>query len=813
MNYLGRIGAVLVVLLLSTYYALSYYLQYGELKVFEFFGDIIYIVLAWWGGMHFDKARVLTKVLQRSQQQLQNIIKYSVDAIAIRDLEGNIIEVNPAFETMTGYTKEEVVGKLVPFMEGGEEDIQQLIQDVLEKGHKSGFKVVREKSNGERLYLNISFFLIMDQKGNPEQIVGIERDITKEEKDKQALKESEKRYRTLIEFNPDGILVHSNGQILFINKSGMELLGARSEDELLGKSIYDVLDVAYWESVKERIKTAHETNCASAILEERLIGLDGRIKYAEVATMPITYMGKQANQVVLRDITDKKRMMKELRKNDERLRNITNNIPDLLVQVNEKFEFEYASPASIKILGYEAVELLGHYALELVHPDDLETIKKTISKITDNYSNIKIEYRYKHTNGHYIWLESFGNAILDENKVKIKGYIFASRNISDRKADEELIHKQDRFFQGVSKAMNLLLTMPKYEKSIYETLSILGNMIDANRVCIFENQYGGEDGPVMNLRFEWVGEMIESQLNNPFFKNFSYQKNGFTRWYDELSRGYMINNVVKECPKNERELLERNEVQSLLVVPILIHGSYWGFISFEDCIKARRWSKNERMIMSVAASAIGGAIDRKQRETDLEKALFEKQASEQKLKETNEILKHYTSIDGLTGIANRRYFDEKLKEEWDKAVTYKYALSLIMLDIDFFKKYNDTYGHLEGDECLKQVAGALDTLVNKFGVHAARYGGEEFAVLVPKFELQEVLKIAEIIRAGIEYLAIPHVSSEIKDIVTVSVGVSISYPEITMQSTDLIHSADIALYDSKRLGRNRVCECDYLKSF
>lgn len=808
MKYLGRIGAVSVVLLLSTYYAVSYYLHYGELTIFEFSGDIIYLTLAWWGGMHFDKARILTKDLQRNQQELESILKYSVDAIVIRDLEGNILEVNPAFEKMTEFTKEEVIGRFVPFIKGKEKDIKQLIQDLLKRKEISGLKVVREKKNGEQLYINNSFFLVRDIYGNPERIVGIERDITEEEKDEQALKESEERYRTLIEFNPDTILVHSNGEILFINKAGVELLGASSEKDLLGKSIYDFIDIPYWEAVKERIKKAHETNRASSILEEKLIGLDGRIIYAGVATMPITYMGRQANQVVVRNITEIKRMEEELRKSDEQLRKITNNISDMLVQANEKFEFVYVSPASIKILGYEPDELLRYNSLELVHPDDLEIVKKGIQKITDIYSNIKLEYRYKHRNGHYIWLESIGNAIFDENKDKIYGYIFASRNISDRKADEELIHKQDRFFQGVSKAMNLLLTMSEYEKSICQTLSILGNMIDADRVYIFENQDGGENGPITNLRFEWVEETVEPLLRNPLFKNFSYQKQGFTRWNDELSSGSIINDVVKKCPESERKILEKNEVQSLLVVPIFIHKVYWGFIGFDDCIKARRWSKNERMIISVAASGIGGAIERKQREVDLQNALIEKQTSEQKLKETNEILKRYTSVDGLTGIANRRYFDSELEQEWNKAVKHKHKLSLIMLDIDFFKNYNDNYGHLNGDECLKQVAEAADTIAQKFGSIAARYGGEEFVVLLPIIEREEVLKIAEFIRDAIEALAIPHTASEIKDIVTVSVGVSSCYPVITMKPTDLIQSADKALYDAKKAGRNRVCEFD-----
>lgn len=812
MNYIGRVGAVSVVLLLSIYYAVSYYLHYGELKLFEFSGDIIYLALAWWGGLHFDKARVLSKELQRKQQELQSIFEYSVDAVVIRDIEGTILEVNPAFEKMTGFLKEEVVGKLMPLIEGREQDIKQLHLDVIEKGEISAFEIVREKKNGELICISLSLSILRDENGTPERIVGIWRDITEQKEDEYAVKESEERYRTLVEFCPDAIFVHSEGVIVFANKAGLELVGgAHHEDELLETSIWKLVDQEYQEIVKDRIKTSHETKSVSSLLEERFIGLDGRMLDVEVATMSIMYMGKQANQVIVRDITDKKRMEKELREQDEQLRKIMDNMSDSLVQTNASLHFEYVITGSRKILGYESNELLDTSVLEIIHPDDREAVKKRIQKIKNKNSQMKMEFRIKHASNYYLWLESIGSGMFDECTGELKGYIIVSRNITDRKEDEELIERQDKLLHGVSKAMNLLLTIPDYEKSINQTLLTLGYTVDADRVYIFEHLDNEEEAPVISLRFEWVREMVEGQLYNPLLQNFCYQQQGFGRWYDELSRGNIINDVVKDCPDREREILEGNEIHSILAVPIFIHGTYWGFIGFDDCTKARRWSKNEEMILSVEASGIGGAIERKQRETDLQEALIEKQVSEQKLKETNEILKRHSSIDGLTGIANRRYFDEFLEKIWKKAVEHKDKLSLIMVDIDFFKKYNDTYGHQGGDDCLKLVAGALDANVTQSGAIVARYGGEEFVMVIPDTGREEAMEIAETIRASIEELAIPHVASEITDVVTISVGVSICSPTLMEENPkDLIQQADLALYDSKRLGRNRVCVFDYI---
>ncbi len=129
------------------------------------------------------------------------------------------------------------------------------------------------------------------------------------------------------------------------------------------------------------------------------------------------------------------------------------------------------------------------------------------------------------------------------------------------------------------------MTIPDYEKAIERTLSMLGHMVDADRVYIFENKKGAEDDLVISLQFEWVNELVEAQLNNPLLQNFSYQKQGFRRWYDELSRGGMINDTVKDCPDRERAILETHDTQAVLAVPILMHGMYWGFIGFDNCMK------------------------------------------------------------------------------------------------------------------------------------------------------------------------------------------------------------------------------------
>ncbi len=174
------------------------------------------------------------------------------------------------------------------------------------------------------------------------------------------------------------------------------------------------------------------------------------------------------------------------------------------------------------------------------------------------------------------------------------------------------------------------------------------------------------------------------------------------------------------------------------------------------------------------------------------------------LEHSNHMLQLISSQDGLTGIANRRYFDQFLSNEWRRAIRNGSSVSLIMIDIDFFKAYNDFYGHLEGDECLKRVAQEIQKTLKRSSDIAARYGGEEFAAVLPGTDLKGAAKIAELIQENIISLNIKHEKSSVMDCVTVSLGVASEIPAIDSSHEELIKKADSALYKAKQWGRNRI---------
>ncbi|MBW4933110.1 CHASE domain-containing protein [Marinobacter sp. F4206] len=167
-------------------------------------------------------------------------------------------------------------------------------------------------------------------------------------------------------------------------------------------------------------------------------------------------------------------------------------------------------------------------------------------------------------------------------------------------------------------------------------------------------------------------------------------------------------------------------------------------------------------------------------------------------------LERISLTDSLTGLANRRHFDARLEREYRRAIRQGSALSLVMIDIDHFKEYNDEYGHPAGDVCLRKVADCLRQTVHRPGDLVARYGGEEFSIVLP--DTKDAKNVGEACRQAVEALRIPHGSSTAADVVTISVGISTLTPETWQQNlTDLLNRADDALYQAKETGRNWVC--------
>lgn len=184
--------------------------------------------------------------------------------------------------------------------------------------------------------------------------------------------------------------------------------------------------------------------------------------------------------------------------------------------------------------------------------------------------------------------------------------------------------------------------------------------------------------------------------------------------------------------------------------------------------------------------------------------LAQEQLLEQKLQADNATLHQLATVDGLTGVANRRTFDEKLDYEWKVCRREQVPLSLILCDIDHFKAYNDRYGHPAGDRCLQAVSAVLAAIIRRPADLVARYGGEEFAIILPRTDRNGALHIAELLRQTLQARALPHAASPTASQVTLSCGLASWVPSDQLMMEDLINAADEALYQAKAMGRDRL---------
>ncbi len=179
-------------------------------------------------------------------------------------------------------------------------------------------------------------------------------------------------------------------------------------------------------------------------------------------------------------------------------------------------------------------------------------------------------------------------------------------------------------------------------------------------------------------------------------------------------------------------------------------------------------------------------------------------ASQMKLEELNMQLLKLANLDGLTGLANRRHFNERFADEWLRAMRNRRPLTLIMFDVDWFKQYNDKFGHLEGDECLKRIGDATQRVVCRPSDTVARFGGDEFILLLPETDSNGATLVAEKIRVEIERLHIPNPDSTVVPYITISLGVTTVVPEVKTDPNIYIKLVDEALYRAKNAGRNRI---------
>jgi diguanylate cyclase (GGDEF)-like protein len=249
-------------------------------------------------------------------------------------------------------------------------------------------------------------------------------------------------------------------------------------------------------------------------------------------------------------------------------------------------------------------------------------------------------------------------------------------------------------------------------------------------------------------------------------------------------------------------------MKSALGVPLLRSGILKGVLYLENSLTAEAFTQGRLKVLELLSSQIAISLENAEFYRALERVVDQRTAELVKvnkaLQVANKRLETLSNSDGLTQIANRRFFDPFIKREWKRHQRMQRDFSLILCDIDYFKQFNDTYGHLEGDQCLRLIAQAIAQAVNRPSDLVARYGGEEFAIVLLETDLEGVRNVVKKIQTHIAALKIPHRESVVSNYVTLSLGALHTVPQCAESAKDALRTADRALYSAKSQGRNRA---------
>jgi diguanylate cyclase (GGDEF)-like protein/PAS domain S-box-containing protein len=430
---------------------------------------------------------------------------------------------------------------------------------------------------------------------------------------------------------------------------------------------------------------------------------------------------------------------------------VTENSRDAIMLADFNGQRSYASAAVERMIGWPLKEFVRINVLDLVHPEDRPRAEAVVEALHAGAEGAMIECRVSKYTGGYIWVEASARIVSDPKTGAPYGILNIVRDITERKQFEE------------SRAFHHSLIRAIYEVSL-EGILVVNN---EGKIVSYNNRFAD----VWKIpRPDFPSELNEES----------------TPIIDELMLSEVANRV-----KDREAFLTR--VRALYADP---NATDQCEILLNDGRTLERYSTSVR-------SENGNHLGRVWFFRDIS----ERKSAEAKLQDAYKTVETLASTDSLTGLANRRRFDQVLHNEWRRGLREQRPLSLLMIDADLFKSYNDTYGHPRGDSCLKQIAEAAEDVAARPGDLVARFGGEEFAVILPNTGSSGALKIAQEICDAMRVRALPHAESSL-GIMTVSVGCATLVPALGLHAVNLIELADEALYKAKRAGRNRVCGSD-----
>ncbi|MHC5861576.1 sensor domain-containing diguanylate cyclase [Nostoc sp.] len=489
-------------------------------------------------------------------------------------------------------------------------------------------------------------------------------------------------------------------------------------------------------------------------------------------------------------LQERQRIEEALRSNEQRYHSVIRVMAEGIVLQKSDGQITACNDSAEKILGLTADQMMGLTSIDpqwrAIHEDGTpfpgETHPAIVTLHTGQPQFHVIMGVYK-PDSSLTWISINSQPLFESDQSKPYAVVASFTDITVRKQAQIALQQQierEHMVYGIAQHIRESLDL---DEILNTTVAEVRHFLQTDRVIIYR------------FNPDWSGVVVtesvasgwESILNMKITDNYFvetqgqyYQQGMFRATPDIYTAGFAPCHL---------EFLEKLQVRAKLVVPILQGDRLWGLLVAHHCSAPRDWQSLENELLQQLATQVAIAIQQSE--------LY------QQLQRANQQLENMVMVDELTQIANRRCFDIKLNSVWQSLLREQGFVSLLLCDIDYFKQYNDTYGHATGDDCLRFIAQAFKQSVKRSRDLAARYGGEEFVVILPNTASDGAFHVAQEIHKAVWQLNIPHAASAVKQHVTLSIGIATVIPKYDMLPLDLIEAADQALYQAKANGRNR----------
>lgn len=302
---------------------------------------------------------------------------------------------------------------------------------------------------------------------------------------------------------------------------------------------------------------------------------------------------------------------------DDRTRALVDSVDQTLFQTDAEGRWTFLSRAWTTLTGFGVDESLGRACLDHVHPEDRDENKALFDALVRREKDhCRHEVRYVRRDGTHRWVEVGARPFFDD-KGNVAGTAGSLTDVTDRREAAAALWRRDAIMAAVAFLSRRLMTENDWRAGMQEALERLGKATDVSRVYFFENRTRPDGLVATYQQNEWTAPGIKPEIDNPALQGFAWRENGFDRWEEVLGKGDIIHGPVDDFPESEQEFLRSQAILSLIIVPIMVRGRWWGLMGFDECARERTWSLAEMDALKAATGVVAAAIQRSEAETAL----------------------------------------------------------------------------------------------------------------------------------------------------------------------------------------------------